>query len=289
MTSVMLHRVSMHGLSKADTLDPLMLMRLVCTRNARIAAAAMKQQPLHIQPSIEQVADPALDIMEMSHPDAATSATNSAAACNQPDTVGVGAKADTGSTLEEEYQAPQSEAPAAGSSQQMAFTNGDACQIHLAVAFTAFGETTLQHKHVIDMRMVQAEATQAQVDQEAAAKAQQKQKDCADKSLVACVQSQKENLELETERLENQVQNAMQPMMAGVTTLCQSKALFRTNKTLRASALLSLMKMMCAHKSVCEEKIFLPLLFTCLGPGHRCEQLVGRMLDAPAHLRIEFG
>lgn len=285
-TSPMLHREIMHALSKIDPHNPLRLMRIVCTQAALTAACAsmmLMQSRAHIHHSIEQIAGPAPDMMERGHSISTAGVTNSPVVFDQAEAVGVEAKEDTGNISEEEHRATQYEVPGKGSSQQMPSINVDTFQIHLAIAFTAAGEAGLQHKHVTEMRKVQAEARQAKLDQDAAAKAQQKQKDCTDKSLVACMQSQTENLELEIERLENQVQKAMQPTMAVVTTLCQSKALFRTNKTLRASALLSLMKMMCAHKTLCEDKIFLPLLFTCLGPGHRCEWLLAQRF---VHLRI---
>ena len=172
----------------------------------------------------------------------------------------------------------------------------------LARALVAVGLTALLHSNFIEQRMAQAEAEQLKMmakkvhssDDSLAAPVQPQKENveltkqgleadidaeqlkmmpkvinASDDSLAACVQPQEENVEQTKQGLEAEVEEALRPMARVVSGLCSGEALFRVSKTLRSSALLALMKLMCAFRSVCEEEIHLRLLFTCLGPIRR--------------------
>lgn len=295
-SSIMLLKESLRGLFKIDTTNALRLMRLVCQANAHIAARGLQHQVVRasVKPTPREDPDPAAakigsfcdsdpDAVHVLQAGGAVSATDAYHEDDADDADTESGHAGAASDGEHEEgqldsplphmhldEATHADVPDTIGREQMTLVTGSQYQATLAVALLSAGEAGLMHKHVVDLRMDQAESMQAS-DQAAAV--QQKQPN-SDTSLAACVQSQKENLDLERECLENHVQQALQPTLAVVVTLCRSKALLRTNKTLRASALLALMKLMCSYKGICEDTIFLRLLFTCLSPCHRCERFM---------------
>lgn len=140
--------------------------------------------------------------------------------------------------------------------------DGGQSQVALAAALSAAGETVLLHQNSIEAQRRALKAALSKQNSGANAK----------EPMGGCVQTKEEDLEEQAEQLERRVEHYLQPTVACVTALCRAAALQSTSKTLRSSAVVGLMKIMCAYNSTCvsEDQLFLRLVFTFLTPSYRC-------------------
>eukprot|EP00892_Ulva_mutabilis_P005346 jgi/Ulvmu1/3183/UM015_0224.1 len=295
-TSIMLQNTCMGALQRVGIHNPLRIMRLVSKTQLRTAAAALQRQQVASATRVSNSSPANDDSPESQHafPDITHTARDLQPVVKQERSSTENVDTQTPSAMPRQdthlsvdmrsgsRAFPQNDGidEAAQNSAQPQIKSTDRVHafdhLHLARALLAVGSTTLLHMHIIEERMGQAEAEQL--------KQTATLKQASDDSLAACVQPQKDNIELIKQGLEAEALVALQPMIRAVTSLCSGEALFRVSRSLRSSALLALMNVMCAFRSVCEDEIHLRLLFTCLGPIRRESVHPGLQLSLMAGL-----